>query len=38
MSDNYLRVRFPGSPELRGEVIRVRITSADPHFVNGVAA
>ncbi len=36
VSDNYLRVRFPGSPALRGQVVRVRVTSADPHFVNGV--
>jgi threonylcarbamoyladenosine tRNA methylthiotransferase MtaB len=38
VSDNYLRVRFPGPPEMRGEVVQVRVTSADPHFVNGVLA
>jgi threonylcarbamoyladenosine tRNA methylthiotransferase MtaB len=36
VSDNYLRVRLPGSAELRGQVVRARIQSVDPHFVNGV--
>jgi len=38
VSDNYLRVRFPGAPDLRGQVVRVRVLSTDAHFVNGVLA
>jgi len=33
VSDNYLRVRLPGSPELRGRIVRVRALAADPHSI-----
>jgi threonylcarbamoyladenosine tRNA methylthiotransferase MtaB len=35
VSDNYLRVRFEASPDLCGETVPVRITSADVHSVTG---
>ena len=38
VSDNYLRVRFAGPPDMRGQVVRVRVLSTDAHFVNGVLA
>jgi threonylcarbamoyladenosine tRNA methylthiotransferase MtaB len=38
MSDNYLRVRFQAPPELRGGIVRVRLTAADPHSVTGELA
>jgi threonylcarbamoyladenosine tRNA methylthiotransferase MtaB len=28
-ADNYIEVRFPGSPELRGEIVNVKITGVD---------
>jgi len=36
MSDNYLRVRFKAPPELRGGIVSVALTEADPHSVMGV--
>ncbi len=38
VSDNYLRVRFAGPPDMRGQVVRVRVLSTDAHFVDGVLA
>jgi threonylcarbamoyladenosine tRNA methylthiotransferase MtaB len=38
MSDNYLRVRFPAPPTLRGSIASVMLTSADPHSVTGTLA
>jgi threonylcarbamoyladenosine tRNA methylthiotransferase MtaB len=38
VSDNYLRVRCEGPSELRGGIVRVRLASADPHFVTGCLA
>ena len=35
-SGNYLRVRFATSEDQQGKIVRVRVTDADPHFVNGV--
>jgi threonylcarbamoyladenosine tRNA methylthiotransferase MtaB len=37
VSDNYLRVRFGGDPSLKGRIVPVRITGADPHSVVGEA-
>jgi threonylcarbamoyladenosine tRNA methylthiotransferase MtaB len=38
VSDNYLRVRFPAPPTLRGSIVPVHLTSADPHSVTGALA
>lgn len=35
VSDNYLRVRFRGPENLRGRIVSVQVTSAEPHFVTG---
>jgi len=35
VSDNYLRVRFAVGAATRGQIIRARARSAEPHFVEG---